>query len=131
MATWGDLAAFVKSTYKVVREEPGELRILVRFDDDRTQTVIVGHELLDGKDEWVQIVSPFAMAGQVNLHDLLIELGATTVLAGAVIMGDHVVLRHSLPLANLDSNEFIDPVELIAGTADQLEERFAHGDDDY
>jgi hypothetical protein len=45
-------------------------------------------------------------------------------------MGDHVVLRHSLPLENLDINEFVDPLTLIAGAADNLESEF-FGADDY
>jgi len=40
-----------------------------------------------------------------------------------------VALRHSLPLSNLDINEFVDPVELLAGMADQLEEMFLPGDE--
>ena len=43
-------------------------------------------------------------------------------------MGEHVVLRHSLPLENLDINEFVDPLALVAGVADELEEKFTGGD---
>jgi hypothetical protein len=44
-------------------------------------------------------------------------------------MGEHVVLRHSLPLVDLDIHEFTDPLALLAGTADQLEEHFFGGDE--
>jgi len=43
-------------------------------------------------------------------------------------MGEHVVVRHSLPLQNLDIHEFTDPLALLAGTADSLEEQFWGGD---
>ena len=43
-------------------------------------------------------------------------------------MGEHVVLRHALPLENLDINEFTDPLTFVADTADQLEEIFFGGD---
>jgi hypothetical protein len=130
MATWADLVAYVRSEYRVIRELPDEIRIEVGFEEDeRTQIVILAHAVLDGKEDWVQVLSPCGRADQVNLTHLLAELGNTTVVSGAVIMGDHVALRHSIPLSNLDINEFVDPVELLAGTADELEEKFLHGDE--
>lgn len=128
MATWGDLVAFMRSEYRVIRIQPDEVRIEVEFDDERRQQVIMQREVLDRKDEWVQIVSPCGKASDVNLTALLAHLGNSAVVGGAVIMGDYVVLRHSLPLANLDINEFVDPMALIAGTADEVEELFTGGD---
>jgi hypothetical protein len=61
---------------------------------------------------------------------VLTELGESTVVGSAVVMGEYLVLRHSMPLSTLDANEFIDPLELVAGTAERLEEIFT-GDDDY
>ncbi|HEX3791406.1 MAG TPA: hypothetical protein VHW44_26335 [Pseudonocardiaceae bacterium] len=129
MATWDDLVEFVKSGYRVVAETRDELRVIVQFEDERSQVMIIAREVLDGTREWVQIASPIGRAAQINVYDLLIQLGGMAVVGGAVIMGDHVVLRHSLPLADLDAPEFTDPLELLAGTADQLEEQFIRGDD--
>lgn len=128
MATWGDLVAFIRMEYRVTRLEPDEIRVEVEFEDDRRQIVIMQREVLDKREEWVQIASPCGKVGDVNLAALLDHLGAAAVVGGAVIMGDYVVLRHSLPLANLDINEFVDPMALIAGTADELEEIFTGGD---
>jgi hypothetical protein len=128
MATWGDLVAFIRSEYRVTRVEPDEIRIEVEFEDERRQAVIVYREVLDKRDEWVQIASPCGRATQVNLPALLAELGQTAVVGGAVIMGEFVAVRHSLPLENLDINEFVDPMTLLAGTADELEEKFTGGD---
>lgn len=129
MATWDDLVAFVKSGYRVVQESRDELRILVRFEDERSQIVIVHRELLDGESEWVQIATPIGTVHELDVLELLLEMGATTVVGGAVVMGEHVVLRHSLPLADLDAPEFTVPLELIAGSADELEERYVRGDE--
>ena len=128
MATWSDLVAFVRTEYRVVKIEPDEIRIEVEFDDERRQIVIMQREILDHREEWVQIASPCGRIADVNLPALLDHLGSAAVVGGAVIMGDYVVLRHSLPLANLDINEFVDPMSLIAGTADELEEIFTGGD---
>lgn len=129
MASWGDLVAYVKAEYRVIEEWPDEIRILVEFEeDDRSQVIILAREVLDRRDEWVQIASPCGLAGNVDLRRVLKEIGATTVVCGAAIIGDHVVVRHALPLENLDINEFVDPLHLLAGTADELEEKFFGGD---
>jgi hypothetical protein len=128
VATWGDLVAFVRSEFRVTRVEPDEIRIELEFDDERRQAVIVQREILDKREEWVQIASPCGKAAEVNLLGLLTELGNAAVVGGAVVMGEYVVIRHSLPLENLQINEFVDPMTLLAGTADELEEMFTGGD---
>ncbi|HEX5120670.1 MAG TPA: hypothetical protein VFW65_36275 [Pseudonocardiaceae bacterium] len=128
MATWGDLVAFVRTEYRVTRVETDEIRIEVEFEDERRQAVVIYREVLDQREEWVQIASPCGKAAEVNLAALLTELGGTAVCGGAVIMGEYVAVRHSLPLENLDINEFTDPLALVAGVADELEEKFTGGD---
>src|SRR4051812_47332188 len=118
-----------------MRDEPDEIRIRLSFGSDpdteeRAQVVVVAREIFDQKEEWVQIATPFARVDEVNLRAVLEEVGHTTVVGGIVIMGEHVVLRHSLPLINLDINEFLDPLELVAGSAELLEQQFT-GRDDY
>lgn len=134
MASWGDLAAYVRDTYDVISEEDDEIRILFNFeqfdeDDERTQVIILVREVLDKLHEWVQIASPIGLAADVDLRALLTEVGNSSIACGAAIMGEHVVLRHSLPLQDLDIHEFTEPLALLAGTADQLEEQFFGGDD--
>jgi hypothetical protein len=128
MATWGDLVTFVRTEYRVSRVEQDEIRIEVEFEDERRQAVVIYREVLDQKDEWIQIASPCGKAAEVNLLALLTELGHTAVVGGLVIMGEYVAVRHSLPLENLDINEFVDPLALVAGVADELEEKFTGGD---
>ncbi|KAA2250964.1 YbjN domain-containing protein [Solihabitans fulvus] len=128
MASWGDVVAYVRAEYQVIAQDRDEIRILFEFDDDRSQVVVLAREVLDELHEWVQIASPCALVADVDLKQLLEEVGHTTVAGGAAIMGDHVVLRHSLPLENLDINELVDPMTLVAGSADELEEKFVGGD---
>ncbi|MFD4638749.1 hypothetical protein ACFWN2_15655 [Lentzea sp. NPDC058436] len=134
MASWGDLADYVRAEYDVIHDEGEELRILFTFgdveedEDDRTQVVIIVREVLDRMHEWVQIASPCGLASQVDLRVVLEEVGNSTVACGLAIMGEHVVVRHSLPLKDLDIHEFTDPLQLLAGTADTLEEQFWGGD---
>lgn len=133
MSTWADLAAYVRDEYEVLSESEGEIRILFDFEhldeeDERTQVVILVREILDEKHEWVQIATPIGKAADVDLKALLTEIGHSTIACGAAVMGEHVVLRHSLPLSTLDLHEFTEPLALLAGTGDQLEEIFFGGD---
>ncbi|GHF07906.1 hypothetical protein GCM10017786_47040 [Amycolatopsis deserti] len=135
MTSWRDLATFIRQQYKVIRDEPDELRIRIRFQSDpeeeeRTQIVVIAREVLDRRDEWIQIATPFARVDEVDVVAVLAEVGHTTVVGGVVVMGEYLVLRHSLPLANLDLNEFVDPLALVTSSAELLEEQLT-GRDDY
>jgi hypothetical protein len=136
LADWDDLVAYIRHSYDVIRFEPDEVRIRVSFakdEDDilgRRQIMVVAHEILDQKEDWVQIATPFARLEQVDLREVLTEVGNTIVVGGVAAMGDYIVLRHSLPLINLDINEFNDPLNLVASAAEQLERQFT-GRDDY
>lgn len=126
---------FIRREYEVIRDEPEEIRIQIRYGDEydvqqRTQMVVVAREVLDGREDWIQIASPFARVDEVDLVAVLQEIGSTTIVGGAVIMGPYLVLRHSLPLINLDINEFVDPLVMVTGAAEDLEEMFT-GRDDY
>ena len=133
MAAWADLVRFIDREYDVTRREADEMRVRIHYsgedvdDDERTQIAVVAREDVDGQ-EWVQIATPFARTDDVDVRRVLAEIGATTVVGGAVIMGEYLVLRHSLPLQNLDINEFVEPLELVAGSAELLEEQFTGGD---
>ncbi len=145
MAKWADLVTFIRRNYEVVRFRPDEIRIRIRYGEDldeesRAQIVIITRELLDttqpelddgtGKAEWAQLATPFARVGQVHIPSVLAALGETTVVGGAVVIDEYVVLRHAVPLANLDLNEFVTPLELVAGSGEWLEKQFT-GRDDY
>ena len=135
MADWGDLVAYIRLSYDVIQYKPDEVRIRVSFSEDdddslgRRQIMVVAHEILDQKEDWVQIATPFARVEQVDLREVLTEVGDTIVVGGVALMGDYVVLRHCLPLINLDINEFADPLDLVASGAEQLERRFTGRDD--
>ncbi|SEO49164.1 hypothetical protein [Amycolatopsis saalfeldensis] len=135
MADWADLVGYIRHEYRVVLDDPDEIRIRMSFGDDaetegRAQVMVIAREVFDKREDWVQIATPFARVDEVDLLSVLTEVGNTLVVGGVVVMGEHVVLRHSLPLINLDINEFIDPLELVAGSAELLEQQFT-GRDDY
>ncbi|MGA6093015.1 hypothetical protein [Amycolatopsis sulphurea] len=129
------MVGFIRQQYRVVRDDPDEIRIRIVFGADaytegRAQVMVIAREVFDHREDWVQIATPFARVEEVNLYHVLREAGASLVVGGVVVMGEHLVLRHALPLVNLDLNEFVDPLELVAGSAELLEQQFT-GRDDY
>lgn len=129
MATWRDFKAFVKSGYRVVRDRPDLMQLDVRTASDRSQSVYLSHRVLRKNEDWLIIESPFAEATDVDL-DKVLETAGRMVVGGVVVVGQYLVIRHAVPLANLDTNEFERPLQLVTRAADQLE-REMHGEDQF
>lgn len=61
------------------------------------------------REEWVQIEPPFGELGKVDLRRALQRVGST-VCGGLALVQNFVTLRQSVPLVNLNINEFERPV---------------------
>jgi len=128
MASWQDLAAYVRSNYKVADESPTMMKLVFDTGDLRSQVVLLWCVTLkDGEEEWLQIESPFADVGAIDTDKALEEVGKL-VCGGLAVMGNMLTVRHSVPLENLNINEFERPLTLITFTADELERRLSGGD---
>jgi hypothetical protein len=128
MATWYDVVDYVRSNYKIADEKSNMVKLLFNTDGLRSQVVFLWRNvLLDGEEEWLQIESPFAQLGSANLQRALEEVGRV-VCGGAAVTGDHLTIRHAVPLANVDINEFERPLILVTTTADRLEKQLVGGD---
>jgi hypothetical protein len=128
MVTWSALTEYVRSHYKISDEKPGSLKLVFDVGDLRSQVVFLWRMTLnDGAEDWVQIESPFGRLDSVNLRGAIDSMGQT-VCGGIAALGELVTVRHSVPLLNLDINEFERPLALVTGTADRLEQQFQGGD---
>lgn len=121
MASWRDLEAYVRAHYNIAGERPGRIQLILETNDGRSQSVYLWHRRLPGHEDWLIIGSPFAEASRVDLNDILKAAGQMVV-GGIVLVGKHLAVRHAVPLANLDTNEFERPLELVTLAADQLEQ---------
>lgn len=128
MATWSALTEYVRSHYKISDEKPGSLKLVFDLGNLRSQVVFLWRMTLDeGTEDWVQIESPFGRLDSINLRGAIDAMGET-VCGGIAALGEFVTVRHSVPLLNLDINEFERPLALVTGTADRLEQQFQGGD---
>jgi hypothetical protein len=128
MTTWNDLTQYVHNHYKINDERPDMIKMIFEFEGLRSQVVILWHmTLANSNEEWVQIESPFGELGSIDLTRALQAVG-NTVCGGMALFGNLVTFRHSVPLENLDINEFKSPLALVTTTADQLEKQLVGGD---
>lgn len=128
MADWRDLTSYVRANYKVAEESDRMMKLLFRVGEGRSQIVLLWHlTLMGGAEDWVQIESPIGKIEDMSLVPLMREV-AETVCGGIGASGDFVTYRHSVPLMNLDVNEFERPLQLVVTTADRLEHKLVGGD---
>jgi hypothetical protein len=130
VATWEELRQYIGLTQKV-EENSGEdwVTFVLATSGDRMQQVFVSKMTLeDGKEEWAVIESPFGEIDKIDLAQALRE-STTLVCGGLGIFQDNLVtLRHAVPLAALDAQEFDRPLTLVSNGADVLEDKLGGGD---
>lgn len=129
MATWSDLKAYIHNNYKIADERDDMIKLIFETQNLRSQVVIIWRLTLAANGaEWIQIESPFGELGKVDLAGAVRVVG-NTVVGGLSLAGDTLVtFRHSVPLSDLSISEFEQPLHLVIGTADRLEQQFTGGD---
>ena len=128
MATWADLASYVRANYKISEERPDRIKLVFDLGDMRSQLVVLWRlTLANDTEEWVQIESPIGDVNSVDVARALKQV-SSTVCGGLAQFGDLVTFRHSVPLLNLNINEFERPLLLVTATADDLERSLVGGD---
>ena len=121
MASWPELRAHIAARYTIALDGDRIVALDFRLPNGRTQRVSIAHHtLLDGSEDWAVVESAFAEKGSVDL-DRVVSLAGTMVCGGIGLAGDMLTLRHAIPLANLEVNEFERPLLLVISSADELE----------
>lgn len=133
MASWQQLKQFVHENYVVSQDLDQALKLEFAGDNGRTQLVFISYYgLMNGSEGWVTIESPVGNTAEVDLPQAL--KGAGGVVCGGLGTWHPdpkiLVLKHAVPLENMDLNEFQRPMQLLAGTADKLEQELT-GEDRY
>lgn len=127
MASWEQLKTYIGSNYKITEDSGDLLKLLFSTNNDRSQLVFVNHAVTGSGIEFAVIASPIANVGAVELNSVLRETSEYLV-GGVVIYGDLLMLRHAVPLADLDAGDFEIPLHLVVGAADGIEAKFVGSD---
>jgi hypothetical protein len=134
MATWQQLKQYVYEKYVVSDDIAVGLKLEFEGLGNRTQLVFITHQqLMEGAEDWVTIESPVGRMEQVDIDRALVEAGKLVCggLGAALADPTILVLRHAVPLENLDLNEFERPLQLVIGTADAFEFELTGGRDQF
>ena len=121
MASWDDLRAYIHSNYSASDVSARAIEMSFGFPSGSSQSVYVSS--LEGPDGaiWASIDSPIGLETQVDLFAALRMVEDVTCggLAHLFLGGqDVVVVRHAVPLATLDPEEFNAPLRMVTAAAD-------------
>lgn len=131
MANWQQVKQYIQENYVVSQELDHTLKLEFSNDAGRTQLVFLTYEaLMGGSEGWLNIESPVGRTEEIDLRAVLAEAGK--LVCGGLGAWAHdpqvLVMRHAVPLENLDTNELESPMKLVTATADKLEQQFTSED---
>ena len=121
MATKSEVHAYLRKNYNV-EEIQTDLLKFTFLDGERSQMSFV---MID--DAKVQFFSPFATTSQISAEKAF--EAADAIAFGVKKMFDWYCLVDVAPIENLDENELVVGVEVLAQGADEIELALGLGDD--
>jgi hypothetical protein len=125
MADWDALRGYIKSNYKVADDRLDALRLLFDVGNGRSQAVIVNRL---GDSGWVEVSTAVCNEKQLDPRDAL-RRNNDMIVGGLAMLNDGtIIFRHSFPLANLDPNEFEEPLDVAVRFGDKLERELSGAD---
>jgi hypothetical protein len=131
LASWEEVKKFVHDNFVVEQDLGQGMRLLFSGDTERTQLVFLTFmNLNNSTEEWLVIESPVGKAAEIDLALALTKAG-DVICGGLGLWGADpslLMMRHAVPLENLDANELVRPMQLLAGSADRLEQELTLGD---
>jgi hypothetical protein len=122
MADWNALHRYIKSEYKIAKDDLNSVKLIFNLDNDRTQMVVVEKGGEVGDSEWAIISTAVCDENQINPKDALIKSSQM------VVGGLALIFRHSIRLAELDPGEFEEPLRVAAVFGDELEQELSGAD---
>lgn len=131
MANWEQLKKFVHDNYTVSNDVGAGLKLEFIGDNGRTQLMFITYfSLNNGSEGWVTLESPVGKTSEIDLTRAL--AGAGGVVCGGLALWDAdpevTMMKHAVPLENLDANELVRPMQLLAVSADLLEQQLTGED---
>lgn len=121
MANWEQFKQYVHSNLKVDKDDGDWMGLIFGLEDGRTQLITMAKSPAPSSDgDWVQITSPIGRVGSVDLEKAA-RVTCDLFCGGITILQDCVCVTHCLPIANLDANEFFEPLKRVYVSADLLE----------
>ena len=130
MPTWGEVQEYVRSKYKLSRDEGDWFSMVWAWNDQQgreRRQLIVCRKMNAFNSEWLDFSSAICKESQLP-HKTALLKNAEFAVGSIILDNDTYLFRYSLPMATMDPDEFELPLWVIARTADELEAQFTGGD---
>jgi hypothetical protein len=127
MATWNELVGFLATNYQCTINGT-QVMLPYTFQNGRSQNVYVTLGGNEDQGEWVFISSAIAEVSHVGQLEAMCRVAGSKICGGIVIDGNHIVIRDSISLFNLDDTEINASIALVVAIADELEQMFVGRD---
>ncbi len=129
MADWAGLQEWAREKYELENDEDSWFGVTIPYTDGRSQKVIVSHFEFNGAD-WAEIRSPICNEDELS-PKVALKKNAEFAIGGLGLKDGKYHLFYSVPLDDLSEDEFEVPLNVIAQSADTLEETYSGGDDEH
>lgn len=126
MPTWGEIQEYVRSKYKLAKDEPEWFSLVWAYQNDRSQLIRCKHFTAFDQD-WIEFASACCKENEMS-PVVALKKNNDFAVGFIALDGDIYVFKYTVPLTNLDIDEFELPLHVVASTADQLESQFAAQD---
>ena len=126
MPTWGEIQEYARSKYKLAKDEEHWLSLVFAYDNERRQLVRVKHFKAFDQD-WIEFASACCKNDEMS-PAVALKKNNDYAVGGIALDGDVYIFKYTIPLTNLDIDEFELPLHVVASTADQIESQFAAQD---
>ena len=126
MPTWGEIQEYARSKYKLAKDEEHWFSLVFAYDSDRRQLVRCKHFKAFDQD-WIEFASACCKHDEMS-PAVALKKNNDYAVGGIALDGDVYIFKYTIPLTNLDIDEFELPLHVVASTADQIEGQFAAQD---
>jgi hypothetical protein len=129
MPTWGEIQTYARTKYKLSQDEPEKFSLIFAYDDGRTQQIRV-RKFTAYDQDWIEFGTPVCKESEMA-PKVALKKNSEFAIGALALSGELYVMLYSIPLANMDIEEFELPLHVLAGTADNLEQNFSAGNDEF
>jgi hypothetical protein len=124
MADWNALRNYIKGHYKVANDDLDTMQLLFDTGGGRSQNVLVTNI----GNNWAMVHTAVCQESDIDPRAALIKNFEMRVGSLALVEDGPVIFRHSFPLANLDPEEFEEPLQIAVRYGDELERELTGAD---
>jgi hypothetical protein len=127
MATWSEVQAHMRGTYRLTSDEPNAMAMTWSYTDGRTQRIVV-RRFINASLDMVEFKSPFARLGGPDPVELLRE-NARIPFGAVALSGDVFTVVHNAVVTDLNIDSFDALLSRVARLADRLEAKHVRADE--